>query len=118
MASTRNKNTQGNYQLEQIALEQERNYFVYQHGASGCPTKTMFAGDGILMGRMAPMQLSGNFIDIETELLGVGSTNLVTPLSKVHPEIRNLDTLAMVQRPEVIMPHTLVTEPFQRPLPS
>jgi len=118
MASTRNKNTPGDYQLEQLALEQNRNYFVYQHGANGWPMATMFAGDGLLMGRMPPMQLSNNFVDIETQLLGVGSTNLVMPTEKIHPEIRNLDTLSIIQREKTIIPFTLVTEPFQRPLPS
>jgi hypothetical protein len=118
MASTRNKNSRGDYVAEQIALDKERNYFVYQHSSSGCPIKTMYAGDGLLMGRMPPMQLSNNFIDIETDLLGVGSTNLVNPLPKIHPDIRSLDTLAIVHRPSVIMPNTLITEPFQRPLPS
>jgi len=118
MASTRNKNTPGNYSAEQRALIQERNYFTYEHAPNGRAFSTAYCGDGLLMGRIAHTELSHNATDIETFLLGVGSTNLVEPLAPVTPNLARLDSLTMMNRGQMIMPDPLAMEPFQRPLPS
>ena len=118
MASTRNKNTIGNYKTEQSSLQQQRQYLDYQHAANGRPMQSNFAGDGLIMGRMVPTELSHNPNDIESFLWGIGSTNLVDPMAEVKPQIRNLQSLSIMDRTPVFLPQPLIVDKDQRPLPS
>jgi len=116
MASTRNKNTAGNYSLEQNALKEQRQYLIYKNAGNGAAYTNHFAGDGLLMGRMPSTQLSQNSTEIESFLYGIGSTNLVTPLPDLTPEFKSLDSLSIMNRLPVIIPEPLQIEPNQRPL--
>ena len=118
MTSTRNKNTSGNYQAEQWSLNQQRQYLDYEHAPNGRPIQSHFAGDGLLMGRMVPTELSHNSNDIESFLFGIGSTNLVESKPIPVPEIRNLESLSIMYRIPIIIPQPLVVDLNQRPLPS
>ena len=75
MSSTSNKNTPGNYQLEQLESQKQRAYHNYQ--GRSVNNVNCLPGDGLLSGRCPSMILSHNCTDIESELFGVGSTNLV-----------------------------------------
>jgi hypothetical protein len=112
MASTRDKNSPGNYSLEQYALKKERDYLPYK--PFSCPQETMFCGDGLLMGRIGNTQLSENAINIENFLYGIGSSNLVNPQSPVVPEIKQLNSLSIIDRIPLILPKPLTTQPAQR----
>jgi len=118
MASTRNKNTPGNYLAERWSIDQEVLYRNYEHAGNGRPVESMFSGDGLLMGRMVPTELSTNSMDIESFLYGVGSTNLVSPLPPVYASLKPLKSLSMIDRVALIMPENLAVEPNQRPLNS
>ena len=118
MASTRNKNTPGNYAAEQWSLDQQVLYRDYVHAGNGRPVETMFSGDGLLMGRIAHTELSTNSVDIESFLYGVGSTNLVTPLPPVYASLTPVKSLSVIDRISLIMPENLAIEPNQRPLNS
>ena len=55
---------------------------------------------------------------IESELFGIGSTNLVTPKPPVTPELKHLQALSNVDRPiPLIMPQSFEPAPDQRPFP-
>ena len=112
MASTRNKNTLGNYNAEQWSLNEQINYNTYK--SYGVPQSAYYAGDGLIHGRMASEQLSNNSCDIESQLFGIGSTNLVTPLPPVVPEIKPLQSLAIMNKTPVIIPGDLVVQGEQR----
>jgi hypothetical protein len=112
MASTRDINSPGNYKLEQYSLEKERLYMPYKPYAT--PQETMFAGDGLLVGKMGNSKLSGNGTDIETFLYGIGSSNLVSEPEQVVPEIKQLKSLNIIDRIPLILPNPLVLEPGQR----
>jgi len=118
MAGTRNKNTPGDYKLEQNNNIGIIEYNTYKHSSYGAPQQTNFAGDGLLMGRIASAQLSNNYCDIESQLFGIGSTNLVTPKGETTPSIRKLDSLSIIDRLPVIVPEPLVVEGNQRPRPT
>ena len=113
MASTRNRNTPGNYKLEQWSNTHECNYNTY--ATYGKPTETMFPGDGLLTGKVGPMALAHNSCDIESMLRGIGSTNLVNPNPETVPEIKPLNSLSIIDRLPVAVPDPLVIEPNQRP---
>jgi hypothetical protein len=115
MSSTRNKNSPGDYLLEQKQNTGICSYSEYVYSSK--PVETYFPGDGLLAGRVAPTNLAGNACDIETHLFGIGSTNLVNPLPAVRPEITPLKSLNVIDRLPVLIPEPLVVEKNQRPYP-
>lgn len=117
MSSSRNKNTQGNYALEQRALSLHANYITYENAANGSSYKPMLAGNGLIHGRMGATHLSHNACDIESFLYGINSTNLVTPQSAPVAQLRDLHSLNVADRVPLIIPKCLAVEPNQRPRP-
>ena len=115
MASTRNKNTPGDYALEQWSLKRQFQKTTYHHGAQGKAFGTMYAGNGLIGGRMHGRDLAQNDCDIESYLFGIGSTNLVKPKSDPVPEFKSLNSLNMIHKKETILPESLIIEPNQRP---
>ena len=55
MASTRNRNTPGNYNLEQREFKQSENYTLYPNSQYGAAYNTRLPGNGLL-----PAQIPGN----------------------------------------------------------
>jgi hypothetical protein len=115
MASTRSKNTIGNYSLEKNAYSNQENYTIFENGFSGRAYETYFAGNGLLHGRISATELSTNACDIETMLRGIGSTNLEITNTPIVPQIRNIESLNVITKLPVYIPSKLVIEPNQRP---
>jgi hypothetical protein len=115
MASTRNRNTPGNYKAEQWSLEQNRIYQSYLHASRGQAITTHFAGNGLVGGWMPHTELANNSIDIESFLHGTGSTNLVEPNAFVVPQFKSIDSLNIADRVPLLLPKPLYVEPNQRP---
>jgi len=118
MASTRSKNTPGNYALEQSSLSNARHYETYM--GYNFHEQTCYAGQGLLPGRY-PLQLFRDNCDVESELLGIGSTNLVTPRDPQYtgpqgqPPIRGLPVASIVPAPsKPILPEPLAVSANQR----
>ena len=60
--------------------------------------------------------LSNNTADIESNLFGIGSTNLAENTSnKVTPRINKLDKCSFFPLNKVFLPNPLVIEKYQRP---
>lgn len=116
MASTRKKNWQGNYDLEQRMNSEYLDFTTYKNYALAYTNH--FAGDGLLMGYRPAVTLSYNPTDIESQLRGICSTNLTGPSFKVDPDYKRMDTLAIIDRNPVILPEPLRVDQYQRPLPS
>jgi hypothetical protein len=114
MSSTRNRNTPGDYKLESAFSQSYVNYNTY--GSYGVPSASYFPGDGLVQGRVASENLSGNACDIESFLRGIGSTNLVNPQPDVRPEIYSLKSLSIFDKTPLIIPSELVVDSNQRPL--
>ena len=114
MASTRNKNTPGNYALEQWSLDKQYQSQIFVNGAQGRPVEPLYAGDGLNGGRIVGRDLAKNDCDIESFLFGIGSTNLVSPLPVVRPELRELKSLDIIQKKPMFVPEALIVEPHQR----
>lgn len=118
MASTRNKNDRGNYRAEEQGRQCQRLYSVYENQGNGKAITHNYAGDGLLMGRMAPSLLSYNYADIDSFLKGIGSTNLVTPMPETKPELKELESLSIINRIPLVMPDPMRIVKHQRPLLS
>jgi hypothetical protein len=115
MASTRNKNTLGNYKLEVREDKKVLHYSLNEE--AGVSYSTHFPGAGLMPGQLPRQKLSGNPIDIESFLFGINATNLVVPGTCLVPEIKELKPVNIYKKPEnVIMPYPLVID-RNRPFP-
>lgn len=116
MAATRSKNTPGNYKMEQESINKIRDELLYVNQSQGQAIQTYHPGDGLLSGKVAPQNLSGNPCDIESFLFGIGSTNLVEPLPPLKAEIKTIPSLNVAAKTPMILPNGLGIEPNQRPM--
>jgi hypothetical protein len=117
MASTRSKNTPGDYQGERNINNNTVDYYTNKKYSYGTPVTSYYPGEGLLQGRVASENLSHNNIDIETQLFGIGSTNLVNPKVNQRPEIKPLQSLSVIDRIPIIVPEPLIIHKDQRPYP-
>ncbi len=115
MASTRNKNTPGNYCLDQRQNTQSESWQLYTNGANGLAYDTRLAGVGLNPGQMPWSTLSYNPVEIETFLFGIGSTNLVNPVKPLTPELKCLKSNNLYKMPDVYIPEPLVVSKTARP---
>lgn len=115
MASTRNKNTLGNYANEQRQYSQGENYVLYENSQYGTAYDTKLPGNGLLAGQLPCNTLSHNAMDTESFLFGINSTNLVKPAPCFVPEIKRLETTHIFENKPILMPEPLVIEKYQRP---
>jgi hypothetical protein len=116
MAATRNKNTPGNYALEKNQYVRRHEEIMYTHATQGQAFTRNFAGNGLLMGRMAGRDLASNDCDIESALFGIGSTNLEVPKPKIEPVIHKPKSLNVMDRMQMFVPEPFVPDTNQRPM--
>lgn len=119
MTSTRNKNTQLNYNLEKLNTEKLLRENLYSHSSSGRPISECIPSLGYIPSHISREALAHNSIDIESQLRGIGSTNLETPCEPIIPSIINLEFKDFFDRQQtIIMPYPMVYENNQRPILS
>lgn len=118
MASTRSKNTTGNYEMEQNINNDQHNYMSYEKSYFyGTVPTTYLPGNGLMGMKTAGMNLASNSADIESQLFGIGSTNLVQPRAPVAPDVYQLQSLNVAYRAPVIVPGAFAPTPNQRAMP-
>jgi hypothetical protein len=117
MASTRNKNTLGNYCLEQREYAHSEKYTLYPNSQYGAAYDTRFPGTGLLPGQIPGNKMSYNAADTESFLFGINSTNLVNPAPVFVPEIKDLCWANVFKKGPTYIPEPLVIEGNQRPFP-
>ena len=117
MASTRNRNTPGNYCLEQREFKQSENYTLYPNSQYGAAYTTRQPGVGLLPAQIPANKLSYNAADTESFLFGINSTNLVNPAPCFVPEIADLKIANIFEKGAIYIPEPLVIEKNQRPFP-
>lgn len=117
MASTRMKNLKRNYCLETTQNNNQSEYKLYKY--KKIPTESVMPGLGINVGNMGGAYyhnvLSNNTCSIESELFGIGSSNLVKEKAKVRPQLNQLDDKSFFKLPNVYLPNPLAVEKNQRP---
>lgn len=113
MASSRNNNTTGDYKEEMIRLEKTRLNTFYTGAVSN--ETICFPGDGLLGCRNTNLFLPNNSIDVETDLRGIGSTNLVTPKEKQTFIFHPFKVLDIQERNRTIIPEPLRIDKYSRP---
>jgi hypothetical protein len=117
MASTRNKNTPGNYCLEQREFKGSSNYTLYPNSQYGAAYDTRLPGTGLLPAQIPANKMAYNAPDIESFLFGINSTNLVNPAPVFTPELKQLCWSNVFKKGPTYIPEPLVIEANQRPFP-
>lgn len=125
MASCRNKNTIGDYHLQQRNYALSQNYTLYEHSQYGTAAHTAMPGNGLMPGAIPWTQLSSNPADTESFLFGIGSTNLTKPRPPPFvPQIKdycgkqaNLYSNTGISSNVTLIPKPLVIPNNQRPYP-
>ena len=116
MASTRNKNTSLDYNLERKVSENMQQHNLYIHSSNGRPISECMPSVGYIPSHMSRDALANNSIDIESALYGIGSCNLVNSCQKVDPSLKNINFKEFFDRSnEVIMPPPMAFNNNQRP---
>lgn len=117
MAATRNKNSAGDYRLQTRENAKFADSVLYENSAWGIQNTTYLAGDGVFAPRIPYTQLSDNGVDIETFLRGTHSVDLENPMSSFAPipQLRQMKSLSMYKKADLVMPVPLVVEKDQRP---
>jgi hypothetical protein len=117
MSSTRNKNSLGNYTLQQKSYTRGREYIDYENSYTGRAYQTALPAIGYNPSRMPGDNFSKNPVEIESFLFGINSTNLVEPNKPaIKPELKPLPTYSYFDRIAMRLPNPLVVEDRQRPL--
>lgn len=114
MAATRNKNTKEDYFLQEWSKNKIFETKTYLHASQGQAINPHYAGNGLIGGKMHAKELAYNDCDIESYLRGIGSTNLVSPKTDVTPQYKDLNSLNVINKKQMIMPDNLIIEPNQR----
>jgi hypothetical protein len=118
MASTRNRNTYGNYESEQMINNLHNDYMSFDKSSFyGTVPATYFPGQGLVGMKTAGLNLASNSADIESQLFGIGSTNLVTPITPIAPDVYQLNSLNIAYKAPVIVPQQFIPIPNQRAMP-
>jgi len=118
MASTRNKNMRGDYDIQQQQWQKRFNEVVFINSSSGVQETTHFPGDGLGPAKIPHTKLSSNSCDIESELRGIRSTDFTQVFQKtpINHELQQLSSLHMFSKSKSnVMPAPLVIERHQRP---
>ena len=111
MASTRDRNTPGNYRMEQNINMSTIGWNTAQH-----ETATYYPGDGLGAAKTARTELASNACDIESQLFGIGTVNLENPQPIVVPQLKQLKSLAVFDKPKVLLPEPLNVSSVNRPV--
>ena len=117
MASTRHKNLAGSYAQEKRELKSSVDYKTNKNKFnSNNPMLPDFGTVGNNMGAgMFSNLMSNNGCDIESQLRGLGASDLEGTHRKINPSLNKMRYLAFFDRPVVCAPNPLVVEHNQRP---
>ena len=115
MASTRFINSKGEFALEQQMNSSIVDNRLYEQRTLAYDTRN--STFGVFDGRRPNYTLSRNATDVESQLYGIGSTNLVNPASAVVPQLKTLRDTKFFDRMPLVMPQDLVVPSNQRSFP-
>jgi len=117
MASTRLKNLPREY-LREKKINQDINNYEMDINKK-MPTKSVLPDLGINVGNMGNAYyhniLSKNTCDIESDLMGINSTNLVEKKQPFQPQLNQLPFKKWFELPTAFVPEPLVINHNQRP---
>lgn len=109
MSSTRNKNNRGNFELE---FNDNKAYFHETVDESRIYQTNYLPGEGLLGGAYPLNIMANNQVDIETAILGIGSTNLIDPKENTVNlgDFKMLKSLNVSSKQHLVMPRPFISE--------
>lgn len=112
MTSTRNLNTQSDYNVKKQESVMIRDYLLY-NGYANTQNPVMFTlgSNPSFYGGV----LSQNSIDIESKLRGICSVNLEGPSFNPKAQLKSVPTISYFERPAVYMPEPFKHSMTERP---
>ena len=118
MASTNMKNAPNNYCLEKQLNVNHANYNFYKY--KKIPVNSNLPSLGINVGNMISGYyyniLSNNTCDIESNLYGIGTSNLINGPKNVYPDLNKLNNINFFKNKiPNFLPEPLIVEKNQRP---
>jgi hypothetical protein len=111
MTSTRNKNTQGDYNVRKQESIMIRDYLIHDYANTKNPVMFSLGSNPSFYGGV----LSQNSIDIESKLRGIRSVNLEGPAFNVTPQLKSLPTVSYFERHHVFLPQPYIHSKSERP---
>ena len=118
MNNQRNNNTRGDYCLQQRLSQNSELYNSYKHCGTGIAYSTHIPNFGIMPNRLPGEVLSGNHVDIESDLHGTHSTSLVGSNFKANPHLKYLkSTDVFCSRVPFYEMNKINVDKTQRPFP-
>jgi hypothetical protein len=114
MASTRNKNTKEDYLLEQNMNKGRESYIHFINSSSGKAYDNKLFLFGSNPSKLPRETLSRNPVDTESQLFGIGSTNLVVEKQPIKPLPNKLDYVSYFDRVPMVLPEPMVVYKNQR----
>jgi len=114
MASTRNRNTREDYCLEKNKQQRYNDFQDYKYSRHNYDPKT--PGFGYLPAQINGKDLSHNYVNIESQLFGIGANDLENPRQQQVPDYKHMNELTRIEQEPVIEPRPFYIEPNQRHL--
>ena len=115
MSSTRFINTPSQYKLETAINQRICDNRLYEKRTKA--DNLVLPNAGIFQGHIPGHVLSSNCADVESQLFGIGSNDLVHERKRVEPNISTFQHQAFFYRPkDILIPDPLVIEKNQRPI--
>ena len=112
MASTRNLNTKGDYQVKKAESMNVNNYMLYQGFSTNKPSYFVRGSNPSIYAG----QLDSNAIDVESTLRGIGSTNLEGPSFKADPSPNQIRCISYFDVNNIYIPAPYQHSTVERPL--
>ena len=112
MSSTRNKNSQGDYNLEKKHNSSFSRYFQEKNFSVNKHTSFMSLGSNPSFKRD---QMSSNAVDVESMLRGIRSTNLEGNSFSVIPDTKTIGHYDLFERNKVYLPKSFHLSLSERP---
>lgn len=113
MASTRDKNSTGNYELEKHGINKQFSHYVNDVYAR--PPTVNMPGDGLLAAKTCRNELSSNACDIESMLRGIGANNMENPQPEIKPQLNEMSDLRIMNKPVFYVQEPVLQYKNQRP---
>lgn len=96
---SRNNNTKENYKLEQRQNRSAFDYIFYKSNIT-----PQLQGNGIGISKLHASLLSENYMDVDSELKGIGSCNFIEPQYKVENVSKTLGFLDLYEKKKMLPP--------------
>ena len=115
MASTRNKNTREDYCLEKNKTNRFVDYQEYKYSRQNYDPK--YPGFGFTPTQIPGKDLSHNYVNIESQLWGIGANDLENPRPVQEVDYKHMREHTLVPKEEVILPEPFTPYKNQRHTP-